>query len=154
MRRLIVGGDPVPQGSTKAFAVKGRAFVTQSNAGPLGRYRNDIRQQWAVSPLREQTEGALPVPDFEGPVRLDIAFGFRRPKSHYNAKGNLKGEMYANPAPTHYTSKPDLDKLIRAVGDALTGFAYEDDQQVVTVKATKVYAEQEPFTDITVTEEV
>ena len=34
---------------------------------------------------------------------------------------------------------PDLDKLIRAVLDGLTGVAYEDDGQVVQIEAQKLY---------------
>lgn len=35
--------------------------------------------------------------------------------------------------------KPDLDKLIRAVLDGLTGVAYQDDSQVILIQATKTY---------------
>ena len=35
--------------------------------------------------------------------------------------------------------KPDLDKLIRAVLDGLTGVAYVDDSQVILIQATKTY---------------
>ena len=38
--------------------------------------------------------------------------------------------------------RPDLDKLCRAVLDALTGIAYKDDQQVVSLFATKSYGER------------
>ena len=37
--------------------------------------------------------------------------------------------------------KPDLDKLLRAVGDALTGTVYADDSQVVSIAAAKLYGE-------------
>jgi crossover junction endodeoxyribonuclease RusA len=36
---------------------------------------------------------------------------------------------------------PDLDKLIRGVGDALTGVIYDDDSQVIRVLAWKSYAD-------------
>lgn len=39
--------------------------------------------------------------------------------------------------------KPDLDKLIRAVLDALTGIAYTDDSQVVRILAQKSYGSVE-----------
>ncbi len=35
--------------------------------------------------------------------------------------------------------KPDLDKLVRATLDALTGVIYQDDGQVVNIIASKVY---------------
>jgi len=60
-------------------------------------------------------------------------FQFVRPKSHYTAKGALR-----DAAPRH-VGKPDIDKLCRAVLDALTGIAYADDSQVVALDASKVY---------------
>jgi Holliday junction resolvase RusA-like endonuclease len=36
-----------------------------------------------------------------------------------------------------YPKRPDLDKLIRAVMDALTGTCYLDDSQVVRIRASK-----------------
>jgi Holliday junction resolvase RusA-like endonuclease len=36
------------------------------------------------------------------------------------------------------TSVPDLDKLVRALLDGLTGIAFEDDCQVHSVEASKV----------------
>jgi Holliday junction resolvase RusA-like endonuclease len=40
------------------------------------------------------------------------------------------------------TVPPDLDKLIRAVLDGLTGVAYKDDGQVVRITAVKIYAQK------------
>jgi len=39
--------------------------------------------------------------------------------------------------------KPDLDKLVRAVLDALSGVAYEDDSQVILIQATKTYSDKQ-----------
>lgn len=44
--------------------------------------------------------------------------------------------MGTKPAP-HMVQKPDLDKLLRALNDGLTGIAFHDDSQVVYIKATK-----------------
>jgi Holliday junction resolvase RusA-like endonuclease len=44
--------------------------------------------------------------------------------------------------PTHpFPSRSDVDKLARSVLDALTGIAWLDDQQVVDLRVTKSYAE-------------
>ena len=61
-------------------------------------------------------------------VDMDLVFIFNKPKT---VKRN---EPYV---------RPDLDKLIRAVLDGLTGVAYEDDQQVVRLTAQKAYGETE-----------
>ena len=39
--------------------------------------------------------------------------------------------------------KPDLDKLIRAVLDGLTGVAFEDDSQVILIQSSKTYGENQ-----------
>lgn len=67
------------------------------------------------------------------PVGIGIAFVFVRPKSHYTSKGELRAG-----APSH-PGKPDIDKLCRAVLDALTGILYHDDAQVVSLNASKRY---------------
>jgi Holliday junction resolvase RusA-like endonuclease len=45
---------------------------------------------------------------------------------------------------------PDLDKLVRAILDSLTGVVWRDDAQVVDIVARKVYAET-PGVDIAIT---
>jgi Holliday junction resolvase RusA-like endonuclease len=39
----------------------------------------------------------------------------------------------------HHTTKPDLDKLVRAIGDGLTGVVILDDKQIVELHARKIY---------------
>lgn len=134
-RYFSVPGKPIPQGSMKAFAVKGKAFTTSSNAGPLAKYRADLQNAYGNQHGMEEP--------FYGPVEMYITFEFKRPKSHYNANGDLKDGGYATPAPRWVTKKPDLDKLCRAVGDALTHYAYDDDDQVVSINAVKVWSEQD-----------
>lgn len=127
----------------KAFAVKGKAFTTSSNAGPLARYRNDIRNGYGEQYGMEDR--------LHNAIKVEVIFKFRRPSSHYNAKGELKDDTYAKPAPTWVTKKPDVDKLIRAVLDAMSYYAYEDDAQVVQVTATKMWAKTSS-TDVKVSE--
>jgi Holliday junction resolvase RusA-like endonuclease len=58
------------------------------------------------------------------PVRITIAFYMPRPKTVKRAFPSVA---------------PDLDKLVRAVLDGLTGVAYADDGQVVEIYAQKLY---------------
>lgn len=60
----------------------------------------------------------------EGPVWLTLTFRLVRPKSLPRRVGL--------PA-----KRPDLDKLVRAIGDALKGVLYRDDGQVVSIDASK-----------------
>jgi len=73
-----------------------------------------------------------------GPVRLDMEFLLRRPKSHYRS-GKHAAELKPD-APTWHFSKPDRDKLERAIMDALTGILFTDDAQVCDGPIAKRYA--------------
>jgi len=53
---------------------------------------------------------------------------------------------------TPATRPSDLDKLVRAVLDALTGIVWKDDAQVVALKATKVQGVT-PGVEVEATEE-
>ena len=87
----------------------------------------------------------------EEPVHVDLVFWFHRPKSHLNAKGELKQS-----APKFPTSrnKGDIDKLCRSTLDALTLSAIADDSQVVSLHARKYYCNKketlEPRSIITI----
>jgi Holliday junction resolvase RusA-like endonuclease len=48
------------------------------------------------------------------------------------------------PRDRHHLTVPDVDKLLRAVLDALTGILWVDDSQVVIVETRKMYAKQKP----------
>ena len=73
--------------------------------------------------LSARFAGAKPV---EGAIGIEILFRVRRPKT-------VKRD--------YPTVAPDLDKYIRGVLDALTGIAYQDDAQVIDIKAEKVYSD-------------
>jgi crossover junction endodeoxyribonuclease RusA len=69
-----------------------------------------------------------------GPVALTVVFRFPRPRSHYRTNGQLRKN-----APIRQDKRPDLDKLLRAVGDALSGSVINDDSQISRVAASKIY---------------
>ena len=73
--------------------------------------------------LSARFAGAKPV---DGAIGIEIVFRVRRPKT-------VKRD--------YPTVAPDLDKYIRGVLDALTGIAYQDDSQVIDIKAKKVYSD-------------
>ena len=121
-------GKPAPQGSKKVHRyIKGRAILGESSA--------------AVDPWRKVVAGCarrLQPKQWHAklPVSLTLTFVFARPKAHFRANGNLKDN-----APQHCVTRiGDLDKLCRAVCDALTGIAYDDDSQVFSLHAVRRYA--------------
>lgn len=77
----------------------------------------------------------------EGAVEVGVSFRFPRPKSHYRGNGpDGKPILRESCAERPHVSRPDLDKLVRAVLDGLTGIAYRDDSQVTVLAASKLYA--------------
>ena len=122
--RFFVGGIPAPKGSARAFYVPklGRAVVTAANAKTRP-WEQAVRAEASIAGLRP----------LDGAVRVEVTFLFARPAGHFGAKGLRPS------APREHTKKPDVDKLVRAVLDALTGVAFKDDAQVVAVEARKRY---------------
>ena len=68
----------------------------------------------------------------KSPVAVRLDFTFTRPKSHVTSNGDLRLGFTAE-----HLQRPDVDKLSRAVLDALTGIAWQDDSQVISLTATK-----------------
>ena len=137
---LKVPGRPIPKGSMKYVLANrkgGKKFpvTVHNNQEGIARYMSDIRSEW----VRSFTTTELSTE----PMVLHCIFEFRRPQSHYNAKNELKGASYTTPAPTYMTQSPDGDKLMRSVMDALTGYAYLDDNQVVQGHFVKLWADKD-----------
>lgn len=122
-----VRGKPVPQGSVRAAVAGGRAIViSKARGGSLEAWRADVK--------------AAAVDAYAGPplavVSLGLEFTFARPKAHFNSRGELRDD-----APFRHTTRPDADKLARAVLDALTGTVLADDKVVAELYVSKRYVE-------------
>lgn len=124
-----VSGTPAPQGSLKAFVRGKRAIITSANKHTMP-WRATVRQQ-----LIDAGHGRELL---DSPVRIVMEFYMPRPKGHYGKKGLRMS------APPYPTVKPDLDKLERAVLDALTGVVLWDDARVVEIHSKKRWAEWSP----------
>jgi len=128
---FTVYGKPAQMGSKKAFVRGGRAIITDDNS--------DKRKQWAnavASEAAEMMAGAAVITD---PVSLQVTFFFGRPKSHFGTGRNAS--QLKQSAPSRHAQTPDLDKLIRCLGDALTGIVYRDDSQIVSLTADRRWTE-------------
>lgn len=131
MITFFVPGTPVAKGSAKAFYNKnaGKIVVMQDN--------KDKQKPWAsMISYCAQEAGCQLSPSA---IRIRLQFVMPRPKSHYGTGKNATALKKF--VPSYHTSKPDLDKLIRCVKDALTGVAWKDDSQVCEVVANKKYGE-------------
>jgi Holliday junction resolvase RusA-like endonuclease len=126
---FFVPGIPVPKGSTKAFVVKGRAVTTATNGTKEKPWASAI----SYSAMQE-IKFSKPTADA---ISVSLTFYMPRPKGHYGT-GRNSGTVKES-APLRHTNKPDLDKLVRSVCDSLTNVVWNDDSQVVTIKAEKKY---------------
>lgn len=116
---FTVHGKPVAQGSTRAFVVKGRPIITSTAKG-LKSWRTLVSLTLQERIQEIGLEGRLPL---EGPVFVSMRFRIPRPKSEPKNRR------------TWPDRRPDLDKLVRAVLDSLSGVAFSDDGQVVSIFA-------------------
>lgn len=121
---LVILGVPEPQGSTRAFAIKrkgqptGQVVVTSSNK-KVKPWRQQVG--WVA---KEAMKGEICYE--ETAISINMNFYFRKPKS-------LKKYEWAK------ITRPDVDKLARAILDALTGIVYHDDSQVIGIDANKYF---------------
>ena len=113
---IDVSGDPASQGSHSV--INGR--IVQVNSTKHKRWRNAV----VFAALDLIDEDWVPIDE---PVELSVIFYLPRPKS---ATREFPSVM------------PDLDKLIRAVGDSLTTAGIiSDDSRIITIHAQKLYAD-------------
>lgn len=124
---FVVAGVPRPQGRKSAITRHGRTVVVESGRALLRPWQDAI-----AGAARDAVAEA-----FEGPVRVGLTFVMPRPKAHYRS-GRHADELRED-APSAHSHRPDIDKLTRAVLDALTPIAFADDGQVARLVVDKVY---------------
>lgn len=78
------------------------------------------------------------------PVSVVINAYYKIPKSTAKAQRGLMGSGVMRP-----TKKPDADNIAKIIQDALNQYAYADDAQVVLSVASKWYAKDEPYVQVT-----
>ncbi len=145
--RLWIPGPIPTQGSGRAIVSKatGRAFYKPSNADVLARFRADVRA--AVDDHDD------PVRVDEDAVRVTIVAILPRPKGHFGTGKNA--ERLKESAPRRPGKAPDIDKVARAVGDALVAArVLDDDAQIVALVASKHYAAKGQPTGVQIDVEV
>ena len=125
--QFTVYGLPVAQGSKKVI---GRNVIEMADAR-LRTWRQDV-----AGAAKEAMEGASP---YIEPVDVRLMFWLPRPQAHFGTGRNI--EKLKPSAPIAPAVHPDLDKLTRAVLDALTGIVFRDDKQVVAMTLSKLYAQ-------------
>lgn len=135
-----VFGLPAPQGSKKGFVKQdrrsGRAYAVVVDDDEEGLM---IWRQMVIGKAREaRIAGNFAAPLAAASVYLE--FYFPRPAGHFGVKGLLAS------APLVKVTKPDLDKLVRAVYDSLTqAYVVIDDNAIVYSEEFKDFGEPSLF---------
>lgn len=118
----FVPGDAKPQGSKRGFVTKtGRVAMVEMAGTPLKNWRESITWVMRGEAARIGWEAT------DAPISVKLIFELKQPKK---------------PKAMYPSTRPDVDKLARAVLDAITdaGFIWQDDSQVVRLSAEKKYA--------------
>lgn len=120
---FVAYGVAQPKGSARAFVPKGwkRPVVTSDNPKNKG-WQQLVGDAASTAIANEPTFRLI-----ETAAALSVVFYLRRPKSIRNKT-------------LQHTTKPDLDKLVRSVKDALSCVVWRDDALVVELTASKRYA--------------
>lgn len=126
--QVFVPGKPAPQGSKRYLGTKGGKGITVESSAAVAPWRADVREtvaKWCV-------EGGYPIPLHAKGEPIDVELNFVMPRP-------ASAPKKSTPAAT---KRPDVDKLARAVLDALSSAGvWCDDSQVTRLVASKRIAQ-------------
>lgn len=126
---FIVPGLPAPQGSKKAFAIrKGGVYTGKTAVAENSRH---------VGPWRDRVALAAHHAWLGEPLLIDVPVFARIEFILKRATGTPK----TRPTPPAIKANGDLDKLERAVYDAITGVIIQDDKLIIRNENSKRIAE-------------
>jgi Holliday junction resolvase RusA-like endonuclease len=131
MIRATVYGEAKPEGALAIGRRRdGRRYLHHRDSSSLNAWRRAIAREFGPR-----------IKELEGAVGVVATFYVARPKGHYGTGRNAGQLRKSAPAYPTTRSGGDVDKLARAVLDALAGVAYRDDSQVTSLYLRKCYAE-------------
>ena len=127
MIHFFVAGDPIPQGSTRSFYIKkiDRVVTTHTNRN-TEQWRHRIATE--AQKANESRERGFFIDDRKYGYDILLHFHFSKPQS-------MSKKHWI------HTKRPDLDKLVRAALDGITGVLIPDDAQVTSITASKDYCQ-------------
>ena len=134
------------------------SFLVKGQPRPLerARFNHSIKKMFNPSSknqaeFRALIKEALPLDEDKVPffkrkenIIVDAVFKMKRPLSHYKPDTDVHGlgsDRLKESAPKLMYGGPkvDVDNLVKLVLDALIGYIYEDDCQVVSIQSSKIY---------------
>lgn len=119
----FVPGVPLAKKRPRFTTINGHARAFNCQDTEEGKFRWELLREWGQrTPMT-------------GPLALTVTFEMPIPK------GTSKKQAAHMAAETvRHTKKPDLDNLVKFVKDCANGVLWQDDCQVVTLKAAKRYS--------------
>jgi Holliday junction resolvase RusA-like endonuclease len=122
---LIVPGKP-QQWSRASRGQNGPSF-TPAN----------VVQQMDRLHIAWERDGKRRFPD-DTPLQLHAGFFYERPKSHYRT-GKFTGILKDGLEDVEPIGRPDIDNLVKLIGDTLGSHAFDDDSRVTVGGQIKAY---------------
>lgn len=126
--RFRVDGKARPQGS-KTLNRGGGSFREACDDLPAWRAAVSYRARLAMAGRTIIEPGTA--------IHLSAKFFGHHQKSHYSQS---KGGGLRPSAPAFRATGYDLDKLVRAIGDAMSGIVYADDRQIAMTVSGKLWS--------------
>ena len=139
MIKFTYYGEVVGKGRPKT-RVKGK-FAQIYTPEKTRLFEDAIRFEFMASNCEQ-----MPVYEREKALKASITVGVPIPPSYSKKKQALCRDGFIAP-----TKKPDADNVQKSIFDALNGFAYVDDVQIVKVIFEKKYANV-PFVEVEIDE--
>lgn len=121
---FFIEGAPVAQGRPRATGASG--YIKLYDPKKSKSWKEYVLTVARINFSRRKKRDK---PLLEGPLIMTLTFYMPRPKS-------LPKKV------VHHIKTPDVDNLVKGVKDALSGYCYKDDKQIVELRAKKVYAEK------------
>ena len=131
-------GTPTGKGRPRFY--RGRAVTPKKTRD----YETLVRHE-----AQQALEHMVQLPNFEAPCEVTIDAYYSIPKSYTKKQ---RRQIAESGAWVVRPGKPDLDNVIKILGDGMNGIVYRDDVQVVSLRAKKHWCEGEelPRVDVKV----
>jgi len=137
---IDVYGTPAPQGSKRAFAVRGKGGIPTGKIAVIESSHDRVKS-WRQAVIDAAHEGDGSV--LRNAVTVQMTFYLKRPLGHFRTGKNAG--ILRDSAPRRPAKMPDLSKLIRATEDALSdALVWADDALVVSIDAAKYWDDAHP----------
>ena len=130
---LVIPGKPIAKKRPR-FARRGKFVTTYSD-----QETEEGKVLWEIRQQRNEKR-------FKGPISISLWFGMPIPKSTPRKRSQAMKNGFEQ-----HIKKPDLDNLIKFYLDCMNQEVFEDDKQIIILRAEKRYTD-EPRTEIKITE--